>query len=460
MLTARVLRRALAVALALALVGLGCATSSTGDDLALPSSVDPAPLPQPLVRGTDSSDGAHRVPATGVLDGARVLDVALASRPAWIVGAGTSGATWWVVVDESGAVRGLRVPDDDPAAFEDVPVVPDRLPPGAPPVVETVDPITLVAPPADGAPLAPPLRLLPSGTAAVLDDGAVRLGDGPDAPVLAVDAPPDARMAVDPVTGALAVPAGASDRYPHGALGDDVEATGVVVVDVDGAVRRIDVADDEVLEGLGPAWVDVEGDSTPELAAVVSSFGAGSRLVVFGLDGRRREGPPTGRSNRWIHLVGGTFAGSAGEIELVAVRTPHLTGTVEWYRAAADGLEVVAALDGYRSHVLGTRNLDLALLTDGTGDRTADVVIPTADLGALAVLTRVDEAPGAVEAVRLPLPGTLATNVAAAGRTNQPLVLAAATDTTLRLWLAGPGERDRAGGTAVPLPPAPAGATG
>ena len=409
--------------------------SAGGIGESLPDAVAPAPLPQPLVGGPGSSDGAHRVPGTGALAGARTIDVALDAPPVWVVGAATEGATWWVVVDAVGNVRGLRVPDDDPDAHHEVPVQPDRLPPGAPPVVETVNPLALVVPPDDAAPLAPPLRLLPDGRAAVLEDGSLRLGDGPGAPVLDVDAPLDARMAVDPVTGALAVPAGAEAPAGGGA-----GATGLVVVGVDGSVEVVATPPGEVLEGLGPAWVDLEGDGRPELATVVRSAAAGSRVVTFGLDGSRRVAPG---GVGGIRLVGGTFLGPEGERELVAVRDGGGPPEVVWYRPGdGEGLEEVARLAGYRSDLEGTGDLDLAVLTDATGDGRADVVLPTADRRAIAVLARVAEPPGAVEAARLDLPGPLVTNVAAVGRLRRPLALGVGTADGLRLWFAAPGQRD------------------
>jgi hypothetical protein len=435
------------VLVALGAVASGCVLGGggTGDGPEVPGRVSPAPLVQPLVGGTDSIDGAHRVPGTGVLAEAVVVDVPLTglldAPPAWVVGASTDEATWWVVVDGEGGVLGLRVPDDG-SGWEVAPVEPSRLPAGAPPVLVTVNPLVLVSPPAGAAPLAPALPLLPSGTAVVLTDGRVRLGDGVDAPVLDLAAPPDARMAVDPVTGALAVPASATDRYPHGVLGDGVEPSAVVVIDAEGRTRTVVAADDEVFEGLGPAWVDLGGDGEAELAMVASRPDDGSRVVVVDADGRRIEGPPVGEARRWIHLVGAASLGPDRAVELVAVRTPHRSGTVEWYREADGRLEVVAALDGYRSHQIGSRNLDQALLTDGTGDRRADVIVPTADRRSLAVLARTDRAPGAEEVARLDLPGDLVSNVAAVGRIDRPLVLAAADAATLRIWLAAPGQRD------------------
>ena len=329
------------------------------------------------------------------------------------------------------------MPDADPEAWEAVPVTPAVLPPGAPPVLETVNPLQLVVPPEDAAPLSPPVELLPSGRAAVVADGSVRLGDGPDAPVLDVDAPPDARLAVDPVTGSLAIPAGATEVGPRGVAGQGPAATSLVVVDVEGDVARVGLGADEVLERLGPAWVDLALDGAPELLVATGAGDRGSRVVALGIDGARWEGPV----GEELHVLGASFLGPDREVEIAAVRAPDGDGTLEWYRAVDGRLEVVARRSGYRTHVPGSANLDQAVLTDGTGDRRPDVVVPAADRQALAVLTRT--ARGAAEVLRLELPGPLATNVAAVGRADRPVVLGAASDDVLRLWLAAPAvDRD------------------
>lgn len=424
----------------LAVVLTACATGDGegSASLDLPRSVSPAPLVQSLVAGPGTADGAHRVPATGVLDGARVLDVPLTSPPRWIVGGGTEDASWWAVVDVEGGVRGVRVLDDRPDQHEEVPVQPSRLPPGAPPVLVTVAPMALEQPPSDAAPSAPPLPLLPEGTAAVLADGSVRLGDGTGAPVLEVDAPPDARMAVDPVTGALAIPAGAG-RARRGESGGH---SSVVIVDVEGVTDQVSLDRGETFGGLGPAWVDLERDGRPELATIVEHPDRRSAVTVLDLHAGRRQGPYVA-PGEGLHLVGASGLGADRQVELVAARSSSGAGSLEWYRPEGDRLDIVAAAEGYWAPAPGSDQLDRALLTDGTGDRRADVVVPTADMTALAVLTRTDAGSGVLEVVRLELPGALRSNLAAVGRVERPLVLAAATDDVLRLWLAGPGERDR-----------------
>ena len=83
--------------------------------------------------------------------------------------------------------------------------------------------------------------------------------------------------------------------------------------------------------------------------------------------GVRRTGPAIGRGNRWRHQIAVAPFGPNGERELVDVLTPHIGGVVEFYRMVGDRIEIVATVPGFTSHVIGSRNLDLALAADADG---------------------------------------------------------------------------------------------
>jgi len=68
------------------------------------------------------------------------------------------------------------------------------------------------------------------------------------------------------------------------------------------------------------------------------------------------------------------------------VITPHLTGSLRFYELRGKGLVEVTRLDGVTNHINGSRNLDLAVVQDVDGDGADDIVIPTLDRKALAVV--------------------------------------------------------------------------
>jgi hypothetical protein len=115
------------------------------------------------------------------------------------------------------------------------------------------------------------------------------------------------------------------------------------------------------------------------------------------------------------------------------VRTPHIGGIVEAYRLVEGRFELVASQPGYRSHQLGSSNLDMALLADLVGDGRLEIIVPRQDMSVIGVLART--ADGFEEIDALPLDGGLVTNVAATPDAEGGLVLAAGTaDGRLRIF--------------------------
>ena len=113
------------------------------------------------------------------------------------------------------------------------------------------------------------------------------------------------------------------------------------------------------------------------------------------------------------------------------VRTPHIDGIAEFYRMVGNDLEIEATVDGVTSHVIGSRNLDLALLADGDGDGAVELVAPAQDLRSLAGIGRTDDG-AAIEWV-IDLGGAITTNVTAATH-DGALWFAVGIDDRVRMW--------------------------
>ncbi len=231
-----------------------------------------------------------------------------------------------------------------------------------------------------------------------------------------------------------------TERYPHGALGDPVEWSGLVAGPVDYVreVDRIRLADDEVFEGLFPLVADLDGDGRDEIVTTVSGQDTGARLVVFRYDddGLRRiaSSAPIGSRNRWLHQIAVAPFGPEGEIEIAVVRTPHIGGIAQFYRLEGDRFDLVAsAAGGYMSHVNGSRNLDQAVSGDFDGDGMIELLVPSRDQQSLIALRRIGDT---VEEVwELELGSRLATNLVAAESIDGVLILAAVTeDNELLIW--------------------------
>lgn len=356
-----------------------------------------APLVSALSDGPYRTD--HRIDGNRVAEGIgpieSAVDVELAIEPAWVLPAPGEAGRAWIVVGRDG--RSVHVNGDGSVRTLDGPAV-------------------------SGAPVA----ALDAG-----GDIVVRDGHGPA--VGFDDALPDARV-VTASDGSEIVLTGATERYPHGVLGDAVEAGSMTIRRPDSTELVIAIEGEAVIEGQAPIAADLDGDGSDEIIVTVSDSASGARLRAYGLDGMQvGESDPIGQGSRWRHQIAVGPVGPEGEIELLSVRTPHIGGIVEAFQLVDDKLELTASVRGFSSHRIGSPNLDMALLADVDGDGRLELVVPTDDMTRIAALRRTVD--GFELVAQLPLDGRLASNIAATPDRNGRLVLAAATeDGRLRIF--------------------------
>ena len=94
---------------------------------------------------------------------------------------------------------------------------------------------------------------------------------------------------------------------------------------------------------------------------------------------------------------------------------------------------IVAQVPGYRSHVLGSRNLDMALAGDLDGDGFVELLVPDQGLTNLGGIRRT--AAGAEVAWTIPLGGRANTNIAAVTTAEGRLIIGIGRqDGVLRVW--------------------------
>jgi hypothetical protein len=238
---------------------------------------------------------------------------------------------------------------------------------------------------------------------AVAADGAlVLIGGLPSGPrvVSRVDAQalPDARITIGSLDGSAGVQAmvlsDGTERYPHGALGDKIEASAVTVVSVAPnalAIRfRYAVRRPAVIEDLIPIVAPIGEGRRPALVVVKSAARQGSSVLVLGWREAGleplAEGPAFGLSNRWVHVIGAADVTGDGIPELLAVNTPHLAGVLVAYERRAASLIPLAKALGYASHSFGSRNQDQAVIADLSGNGRLEVILPRQSRDVLAAL--------------------------------------------------------------------------
>jgi hypothetical protein len=175
-------------------------------------------------------------------------------------------------------------------------------------------------------------------------------------------------------------------RYAHGALGDYVEASAFVVAH-NGKELSFELDELHVFEDLRVRLVQLDGDATPEAVIIRSHVAEGASIAIYDVDERKislkADTSNIGTANRWLNSVGfGDFTGR-GKIEIAAVVTPHLSGSLRIYEIAGMHVAELARADGYTNHINGTRELDLAIVAD----RNGDIALPRIGNNGKAVVT-------------------------------------------------------------------------
>lgn len=155
-----------------------------------------------------------------------------------------------------------------------------------------------------------------------------------------------------------------TDRYPHGALGDRIEAEGLLILKYCGDANNIfklclknmlEPPENKVFESLSPFVVNLNGSNNKDkqIALVASDNIVGSNIVIYGIDSKVLfSSEPIGKPFRWMLILGyGNFNG----LKLVVNEVPHLDGIIKFINTKN---EMSVETNGYSAHNYGSRNID------------------------------------------------------------------------------------------------------
>ena len=387
------------------------------------------------------ADGNRLVSGQGALPDSQYIDIVLGAAPLWLVSTpagsdlGSDSSSIWSVVLEDGRVRTFLLQDGAASEINS----PSQAGSNPPLLRFSDDRADFLNPPATGLGLSPPAIIDEYGNWVYIEsngDLVFMRSSGVEMHRLSIDALPDARILVDD-DGRILLLTQPTERYGHGVLGDPFEAGAITLIKSHPepeVILTIQIPPPLVIEGIAPLWEDITGDGGREIIVTLSDEDKGAQIVAYDEEGTQvAAGPAIGRGYRWRHqLAVGPF-GPNGELELVDVLTPHIGGVVEYYRLDGNELKIVAQQPGYTSHVLGSRNLDMAVAGDFDGEGNIELLLPNQARTELGAIRRTDN--GAEVVWTLPLDGRLASNLSVVTTAGDRLLLGAGReDGTLRIW--------------------------
>jgi hypothetical protein len=227
---------------------------------------------------------------------------------------------------------------------------------------------------------------------------------------------PHGKIAVGNNDIAMAWLAEGTDRYPHGLLGDKIEASALRVLTASRAPVDFVLREDSVFEDVAPRLVDIDRDGRDEILVVRSHQEAGASLVLLGLRGDRlvrlAESQAIGAPNRWINPIGVADFDGDGQVEIAAVETPHIGGQLLIYKIEGRRLREMARFVGYTNHVAGSAELGMSAVFDANEDGIPDIVLPSQDRRELRAVSFAKGNLAILESLKLPRAVTTALVVA------------------------------------------------
>jgi hypothetical protein len=413
--------------------------SSKENEVISPTQTASIPLPIPPIQQLavtyNRLDGNRIVVGKGGLSSLPV-EATLSGTPEWIVGVALEDKVVIYVVLVDGRVQAFELNSN--LTILEIPANISTLHPGTPPALAS-DGVTafLIKSPEDISPFTHPV-LLDNGSLVYIDvKGDLILTNAGTTSQFKVNALPDSRILMDEL-GRLLFLSNPSSDYPHGVLGDALEARSITLIDPNRKpvkIKEFKIDPADVIEGIAPLWVDLDGDSKREIIVTQSNINVGARIVVYNQEGEViAQSDPIGQGFRWLHLIAATQIVNDDILDLVVVRTPHIGGVLEIYELTEGKLEISTSLKGYSSHQIGSRNLDASLVTDVNADRIPEIVLPDQSQQNLSALQITDAE--WTEIWRVPLNEKLTTNLMGVYSLHFGLVLGVGTEENkLMLWV-------------------------
>ncbi len=188
---------------------------------------------------------------------------------------------------------------------------------------------------------------------------------------------------------------GPSDRYRHGVMADDIEATRLYAELVTQQTVFLELPAHMVFEDRFPRLVDLDNDNEMELVVIRTDVDRGAGIAVYGLRGDElvleAASNTIGTPNRWLNIVGIEDFNGDHVREIAAVITPHIGGKLTLFQQQGEKLVPIAMQAGYSNHAYGSRELGMSAALDINADGIMDLAVPDAQREDLIFLTARDD---------------------------------------------------------------------
>ena len=198
---------------------------------------------------------------------------------------------------------------------------------------------------------------------------------------------------------------GSTTRYRHGILGDEIEASGLAVIDRAGKRYNLKLDKNSVFEDRKVRIADLDKDGQEELIVVRSYLDDGAALAVYGVRGNElvsiAETPSIGLSNRWLNPAIVADVDNDGELEIAYVETPHIGGILHVLALRKDKLVYKYRSTYTSNHGIGSRIQELAAAVDWNGDGISDIAVPNANRSAIKIFSYAKHKPQLLETIDL-----------------------------------------------------------
>ena len=198
---------------------------------------------------------------------------------------------------------------------------------------------------------------------------------------------------------------GSTDRYPHEILGDDIEATGMAIIDRAGKRYNLELNEDSVFEDRKVRIADLDRDGTEEIIVVKSYQDSGAALAVYGIRGGKliliAETPSIGTPNRWLNPAIIADVDNDGALEIAYVETPHIGGILHVLSFKNNKLTYKYKSRSTSNHGIGSRVQELAAAVDWNGDGIKDIAVPNASRNAMKVFSYAKRKPELIDEIKL-----------------------------------------------------------